>query len=141
MKLSAAAVLLVGSLSGPSSSFATEQAPCEAGHFTEAKSLAELPQAVGELLGSTLRGLEGIAERGARFNRTDVVNPELPMRRLSVAAVNQGCVVAAVERGGRGYSVEVWAFEHSERGWRGAQRSSLGTPPGSMQELIAHASK
>lgn len=137
-----AALLLVALLFSIPPAFAAGKIDCSGISFSEARSLVELPGEVGALLGTGRRGSEGIADRGAKFNATDVIlDEQLPWRRFGLAAVSASCILVAVEHGGRGYSVELWAFARSGDRWRGEQRQSIFSVPRSMQELIAHAGK
>ena len=63
--------------------------PFDARSLREVQTLAALPGSIS----STLGWHDGIADRGGRFNSTDVVDPALPMRRL----VLEGATVDAVE--------------------------------------------
>ena len=81
------------------------------GHFlTEARSLYELPGAIQSALGVGRSGLEGVADKGRKYNVTDVVDSSLPMRRLLAAGGDSAVWIVALERGGRAYSVEVFEF-------------------------------
>jgi hypothetical protein len=122
-------------------SYATEKFACVGASFAEVRSLAELPQEVSALLGKERKGPEGIADQGGKFNKTDVVIDNLPMRRFSLAAVSADCILVAVERGGRGYFVELLAFEHNNTGWHAGKRQSVNSVPRSLQELVDRASK
>lgn len=81
------------------------------GHaLQEVRSLAALPTVIQSGLGSDRPGLDGIADRGRPFNRTDVVDHNLPMRRFIVAGTEGDTWLIALEHGGRGYRVEVFLF-------------------------------
>jgi len=121
--------------------FAVEQCSLASTPLVAVHSLAELPPEVRGILGARRDGLEGIADRGGKFNATDVINPKLPMRRFSLAGVAQNCALVAVERGGRGYSVEVLLFERSANSWNIQTFASLKSAPRSLPELVSNAIK
>ena len=81
------------------------------GHvLQEVRSLGQVPVVLQAALGAGQPGPGGLADRGQPFNRTDVVDQQLPMRRFLVAGHDGPTWLVAVERGGRGYSVEVLLF-------------------------------
>lgn len=136
------AMFLVAFLSSVPPTLATEKTKCSSITFSEAQSLVELPAEVGALLGADRLGSDGIANRGAGFNATDVIlDKQLPSRRFSMAAVSAGCILVAIEHGGRGYYVELWAFERSDDRWRGEQLQGISNVPRSMRELIDRAAR
>jgi len=138
------ALFLVALFNNVAPAYAREKIDCSGLSFSETRSLVELPAEVGALMGKDHPGSGGIADRNGKFNLTDALmhgEEQLPFRRFSLAAVSANCILVAVEHGGRGYSVELWAFERSSDRWRGEQRQSIFSVPRSLQELIAHASK
>jgi hypothetical protein len=138
------ALFVVALFSNVVPAFAEEKIGCSSTSFSEVRSLEELPEEVGVLLGKDHPGRGGIADRNGKFNLTDLLMPgeeQLPFRRFSLAAVSTNCILVAVEHGGRGYSVELWAFERSNDRWLGEQRKSIFSVPRSLKELVAHASK
>jgi hypothetical protein len=80
----------------------------------EVRGLADLPKTIRSALGVDLPGTEGVADRGGRFNLTDVVFKDVPMRRLLAAGRQGDTWLVALERGGRAYSVEVFLFSGRE---------------------------
>ena len=85
------------------------------GHvLREVSTLADLPSVIQSGLGASRSGLDGIADRGELFNATDVVDPTLPMRRFLAAGRDRETWLVALERGGRGYGVEVFLFSLPE---------------------------
>lgn len=103
--------------------------------FSEVRSIDHLPEEIGKLLG---RDKKPIANRCAMFNRTDVVLVDgLPWRRFGLAAVSANRIYAAIEHGGMGYSVELWAFEPDGKGgWRSEELQPTSSPPTSVQGLV-----
>ena len=105
------------------------------GHaFQEVRALADLPAIIQSELGADRPGTGGVADRGRPFNVTDVVKGNLPMRRLLAAGRNDDTWLVAVERGGRGYSVEVFLFSAAERTPK--QKWVLLDRPKSLGEVV-----
>ena len=139
-----AAMFVVALFGNAAPAFADENIDCSGVSFSEAHSLAELPAEVGALLGKDRPGSGGIADRNGKFNLTDALMPgeeQLPFRRFSLAGVSANCILVAVEHGGRGYSVELWAFERNSDHWYGKKRPNMFSVPPYLQEIIYHASK
>jgi hypothetical protein len=110
---------------------------CQGAALSEARSLADLPGGVGALLGVGITGAKGIADRGQKFNCTDLIDPALPRRRLVLAGVSAECVLISVERGGRGHSFSVLAFVKQPNGeWQGV-RDHVENEPKTLEELRA----
>lgn len=139
-----AALFLISSLGNVLSAYATEKIDYAGINFYEARSLVDLPEHVGVLLGKGHRGASGIADRDAKFNATDTLLPgdeKLPWRRFGLAAISANFILVAIEHGGRGYNVELWVFERSNGEWRGEKHRTIFSVPRSVQELIDNASK
>jgi hypothetical protein len=82
-------------------------------------SLNELPPEVRKLLEQDSPGRRGIADAGEKFNATDVItDAAIPQTRFVAAIAGDDCVNVTVERGGRGYWVQVLAFERAGKGWQ-----------------------
>ena len=111
--------------------------PARAGdEWVEAQSLRELPAGIQALLGVGLGEEGGIADRGDRFNASDVAGSGLPQRRFALGAVNGDTAVVAVEQGGRGYSVATVEFRQMGATWE-AVRCTVGSePPRRSTELL-----
>jgi hypothetical protein len=85
------------------------------GHtYQEVRALADLPAVIRSGLGVDRPGRDGVADRGRPFNVTDTVDDNLPMRRFLAAGREGSTWLVALERGGRGYSVEVFLFSTLE---------------------------
>src|SRR5262245_11562028 len=108
-------VLVALALAGSISLAARGAERCTQGdpQLVEVKSIKALPREVAVALDAERVGLFGIADYAQEFNRTDDVDSSLPMRRFAVAGVSQDCILIAIERGGRGYWIEVVMFERS----------------------------
>ena len=105
------------------------------GHaFHEVRALADLPAVIQSGLGVGRPGLDGVADRGRPFNVIDVVDDALPMRRFLVAGRDDGTWLVALERGGRGYSVEVFLFSAGEA--TPSQKWVLLDRPKTLREVI-----
>jgi hypothetical protein len=74
--------------------------------FHEAKQSSRLPNAVLDKLG-------GLADPGQPFNATDVVDADLPMQRLVVAAVSERYCIVTYWKGGITLGMETSIFELS----------------------------
>jgi len=80
-------------------------------NFTIVKAVREMPAPVQKLLiPDTKKPLNGMADAGQDFERTDAVSGKLPMRRLVLAAVNAQYCLVYFEQGGIGYSERVMLF-------------------------------
>jgi hypothetical protein len=108
--------------------------------FVEVGSLASLPAPIQDSLGVGREGAAGIADRGARFNTTDVIQPGLPMRRFVIAGVASDAALVAYERGGRGYSVGVSLFDWSGSRVRRVRSWTVYDPPDGLAGLIKSVS-
>jgi len=75
--------------------------------FSEVKRVSSLPKAVLDQLGR-------IADRGQPFNTTDVVDPKLPMRQLTVAAVSKQYCIVGYWHGGIVLAFTTAIFELSD---------------------------
>ncbi|WP_139381538.1 hypothetical protein [Pseudoxanthomonas indica] len=92
---------------------AEEQPSC-----TPLEQWQEVPAGIREDL-ETLIG--PIAEEGARFNATDVVSGDLASNRFLTACRSSDLVAVALERGGRGYHIEVFQFREGQLATRWTQ--------------------
>jgi hypothetical protein len=95
-----------------------------------------LPNDVNVLLGRQKEGPDGIADVGEPFNRTDVVDRRLPMRRFIVAGVSSTSVLVAYEQGGRGYSMQARGYVLEHAGWRQVGAWTIGERPYTVIGLV-----
>lgn len=100
--------------------------------LTEGRTLSALPKEVQDAF--VVEG--GIADRGGKFNPTDAVDAELPMRRFIIAGTDAGFALVALEHGGRGYSIEAIEFSKAEGKWTQADRRFLERKPTDLQDLV-----
>lgn len=98
----------------------------------EAHTLKALP----EDLRAKIAAESPIADRGWRFNYTDVVDEKLPMRRFVLAGTDDSLALVAIEHGGRGYYVEALEFENSSGKWTQSRRFNLSRKPVELQDLV-----
>jgi hypothetical protein len=111
---------------------------CSGATVTEVRSLEALPIQLRHLFPSSTSGVDGIAERGGRFNATDVIVHDWPMRRFVMAAVGTSCAVVAVEYGGRAYGFELTEYRLTGEGWKAGERRTLSIEPKSTRDLLAN---
>ena len=104
--------------------------------LVEVRTIKGLPNDVSTLLGRQKEGPDGIADAGEPFNRTDVVDRRLAMRRFIVAGVSSTAVLVAYEQGGRGYSMHARGYVLERAGWRQVGAWSLGEHPYTVMGLV-----
>jgi hypothetical protein len=109
---------------------------CSGAAVTEVRSLDELPKQLRHLLPSSTTGVDGIADRDGRFNATDVIVHDWPMRRFVLAAVGTSCAVIAVEYGGRAHGYELTEYRLATDGWKAGERRTSSIEPKSTKDLI-----
>lgn len=110
---------------------------CPGVAVSETRSLGKLPRQLRRLLPTATHGLNSIADRGGRFNVTDVVGNDLPMRRFTLAAVGETCAVIAVEYGGRAHGFELSEYRLTAGAWHSVARHSVFEEPKSIAELLS----
>jgi hypothetical protein len=111
---------------------------CSEAALTEVRSLEALPSQLRQLFPSATSGADGIADRGGRFNVTDVIDHDWPMRRFVLAAVGTSCAVVAVEYGGRAHGFELTEYRLTGEGWKAVERRTLSREPKSTKDLLAN---
>ena len=109
---------------------------CNGTAVTEALSLEALPYQLRHLLPSSTSGVDGMADRGGRFNATDVVVHDWPMRRFVLAAVGTSCAVVALEYGGMAHGFELTEYHLTGEGWKAGARRTLPSEPKSIGDLL-----
>ena len=112
------------------------QERCAGEAVTEVRSLSKLPSDLRRLLPIHTRGLDGIADRGGRFNVTDVVDEDLPMHRFTLAAIGKSCAVVAIEYGGRAHGFQLTEYRLAISGWRSVGKNSVFNEPISVTDLL-----
>jgi hypothetical protein len=115
---------------------ALAQSHCASTPLSEARSIWDLPEDVKALLerNEVSGGIDEIVDRGEKFNKGDVGGG--PFRRFAIAGVSSTCVSVAVEHGGRGYNVRIFAFERNNAQWQGGPIGYTFEPPQSLTALI-----
>jgi hypothetical protein len=111
---------------------------CSGAAVTEARSLEALPNQLRQLFPSATSGMDGIADRGGRFNVTDVIDHDWPMRRFVLSAVGISCAVVVVEYGGRAHRFELTEYRLSDGAWKASVRRTLPSEPKSTKDLFAN---
>ena len=136
-----AALLVVASMAGACASESPVNTVEWQGHLLrEVRSVAQLPGALQSSLGVNRPGVDGVADRGQPFNPTDVISDDrVPMRRFLVAGSDGDTWLVAIERGGRGYMVEVFLFTAQEP--RAKQRWGLVERTESLREVVRNISR
>jgi hypothetical protein len=109
---------------------------CSGAAVTEARSLDALPKQLRHLFPSSTTGVDGIADRGGRFNATDVIVRDWPMRRFVLAAVGTTCAVVAIEYGGRAHGYELTEYRLATDGWKAGERRTSSSEPKSTKDLL-----
>jgi hypothetical protein len=109
---------------------------CNGAAVTEVRSLEALPNQLRQLLPSSTSGVDGMADRGGRFNATDVIVHDWPMRRFVLAAIGTSCAVVAVEYGGRAHGFELTEYLLTGEGWKAGERRTLSSEPKSTGDLL-----
>jgi hypothetical protein len=118
--------------------YAAPSATAWKGHdLAEVRTLAALPKPVQNNLLVKASGLEGIADRGGRFNVTDVVDADLPMRRFILAGTDQHLTLVALEHGGRAHYFEAVSFSEVHGELVATQRWALDDAPKNLRALIS----
>ena len=109
--------------------------------FREVRTIKSLPLAIQSELGVGRPGLEGIADRGGRFNETDVVDGRFPRRRFAVAGLSSEEALVAVERGGYAYFVQVFLIPLASDNAKPKEIWTLPIDkPNSLKELVTTVS-
>ncbi|HXT02490.1 MAG TPA: hypothetical protein VN915_17595 [Elusimicrobiota bacterium] len=98
----------------------------------EAHTLKELP----DDLRAALVGKSRLADRGSRFNSSDVVDRNLPMRRFILAGSDDAAALVAIEHGGFAYSIEVFEYAKSDGKWTQTSRRVVPRKPEGLQDLV-----
>jgi hypothetical protein len=130
------AILVVMLWFGSGASFSGER--CHGVSMSEVRSLGKLPSDLRKQLPRSEAGLDGIADRDGRFNATDVVTPNVPTRRFTLAAVGATCAVIAVERGGIARWFEVTEYRLSGATWNLVVKATIRQEPRSIADLLAN---
>lgn len=111
--------------------------PFDTSLLVEVRSIEGLPADVKKFLGRQKTSAEGIADKGERFNRADVIFDDLvPMRRFIAGGAGPSSAVVAYEQGGRGYSIQAVAFVLQQSGWAKVGQSTLRATPHTLRQLL-----
>ena len=110
--------------------------PVDTRSLLEVISIEGLPADVKQILGCQKTGVEGIADKWERFNATDVIYNEFPMRRSVAGGAGPSSAVVAYEQGGRGYSFLAAAFALEASGWTKVSEWTLRENPHTLHRLL-----
>jgi len=111
-------------------------ARCVGESLVEVRSLVALPPGVRRLLPSETTGLAGIADAGADFNLTDVVDRQLSMKRFTLAAVGKTCALVGIEIGGYSHHYQIEEYRLVGAEWQLNGRDDVGGRPRSVDDLL-----
>ncbi|HEY1090702.1 MAG TPA: lytic murein transglycosylase, partial [Burkholderiaceae bacterium] len=117
---------------------AAPRSNCAPADFREVLSLQALPLELRKLLDADQNTADGMAERGAQFNESDVIadNDQRPTRRFVLAALSSDCALVAFEQGGRGKTVRMASFRRGNGRWELGPQTLLRDTPQSVQDLL-----
>ena len=110
--------------------------PCPGVALTEVRSLTQLSPTLRQVLPKKTDGLDGIADRGAKFNSGDALVDNLPRQRFGMAAVGTKCAIIAVEHGGIAFHTMMTEYHFTDAGWRPTSYRTTTTSPDSMADLL-----
>jgi len=99
--------------------------------------LSGLPAPLRALLPAVGGGSDGIADRGGRFNATDVVDQSLPRKRFTLATLSGSCAVIAIEYGGIARGFEITEYHLAQGRWSVTHRASVFREPKSIMDLLS----
>ena len=78
-----------------------------------------------------------LSDRDGKFRRGDLIGPgeeAIPTRRFVMAAIGRDRAYVAIEHGGLGYGIDVWAFGRKDSRWKGQLQGHMSELP--MSELV-----
>jgi hypothetical protein len=103
--------------------------------YVLATTVEQIPPTVMADLSARMKHDPRLANPGERFNRTDVVDPRYPMRRLVLAGLGARSWFVSYEHGGRGYHRHLVVY--AQRGGRPAlaYAGTFGSDAATLEEL------
>ena len=110
--------------------------PADTSSLVEVRSIEGLPTDVKKILGRQKIGVEGIADKWEKFNTTDVMRDQLPVRRFITGGAGPRSALVAYEQGGRGYSIQAAAFALERSGWLKVGEWTLHENPYTLRGLL-----
>lgn len=115
----AATPVAEGPVAGPGTVSSGPTVSWQGHQLREVTSLAALPASVRRALGADSTGLDGMAEKGGRFNVGDAVVEPWPMRRFITAGHDGDTWLVAFEQGGIVHTVTAAEISGGvmRRGW------------------------
>lgn len=112
---------------------------CADDDFVATNFMWRLPSGMPQVMGAS-----SIGWHWGGFEPGDAVTDDSgPSRRFAMAVIGRHQVIAAVERGGMGYGVELWWFERTGVfRWRGRQTRVMNAHvPESASDLVSQVCK
>ena len=104
--------------------------------LVQVNSVEGLPPDVKKILGRQKTGIEGFADKWDKFNKTDVIDPRLPLRRFNTGGAGPTSALVAYEQGGREYSIHATAFALERSGWTAVGEWTLQEHPYTLFGLL-----
>jgi hypothetical protein len=98
-------------------------------------TVEQIPSAVMADLSARMKHDPRLANPGERFNRTDVVDPRSPMRRLVLAGLGARSWFVTYEHGGRGYHRHLVVYAQRAGRPTLAYAATFGSEVATLEEL------
>ena len=113
---------------------------CDNTAMTEARSLAELPEPINDLLHHENGKAEAIADAVEDYNWTDVSTGDgLARQRFTLAGLNAACAYVAIEKGGRTHHFELLIYKNDSVGWMLIRKRRIEAAPDTVMDLYRYA--
>ena len=103
--------------------------------YVLATTVEQIPPAVMADLSARMKHDPRLANPGERFNRTDVVDPRYPMRRLVLAGLGARSWFVSYEHGGRGYHRHLVVYAQRDGRPTVAYAGTFGSDAATLEEL------
>ena len=103
--------------------------------YVLATTVEQIPPGVIADLSARMKHDPRLANPGERFNRTDVVDPRYPMRRLVLAGLGTRSWFVSYEHGGRGYHRHLVVYVQRDGRPALAYAGTFGSDAATLEEL------
>ena len=103
--------------------------------YVLATTVEQIPPGVMADLSARMKHDPRLANPGERFNRTDVVDPRYPMRRLVLAGLGARSWFVTYEHGGRGYHRHLVVYAQRDGRPMLAYAGTFGSEAATLEEL------
>jgi hypothetical protein len=103
--------------------------------YVLATTVEQIPPAVMADLSARMKHDPRLANPGERFNRTDVIDPRYPMRRLVLAGLGARSWFVSYEHGGRGYHRHLVVYAQRDGRPVLAYAGTFGSEAATLEEL------